>query len=520
MAACAYLLVRLEPDIRLKPLHADEAVTGIVAARPLTEMIGTVLFERGGPPFHFLAAHLALLLDPSPDALRWTSVAFALGTVVACYDLGRRLAGHLAGATAAIVAATSTMLGQFGTFGRMYAAFAFTAALAMDLFCRALEQRTTRAAFVAAVAAVLAAATHTYGVFLLLAEGAVALVLWRGRPLRAALPFVLVGLLTVPLVVAYLRLSERFSVGVAEESSLRSPRATLRELHVALAGVSGGRQLVVLFAVVAAFGVVLIARRQPAFLALWAAVAAPLVLYLVLRGAGSVELSARHFIYVLPLWAATVGAGFVQLTARLPLAVQALLLAGIALVGTQFQATGLGDPRGASPFGAEIGDHQALVAPSAWLHDHVEPTDVLFDYATPFLSAIETSRHSVTIAPGPGRLLPHGLERVDYPVSAVVVPIPVAGADVDLEGLRERLGDQAEISLTPEWLLVRRAGPFENDEELLLAILATIGAAADSVQHPPARVKTHLQTPFKAVCRALALEGQEPAECAAPAVGR
>ena len=90
---------------------------------------------------------------------------------MACYDLGRRLGGHLAGATAALVAATSTMLGQLGTFGRMYAAFAFTAALAMDLFCRALEQRTTRAAFVAALAAVLAAATHTYGVFLLLAEG-------------------------------------------------------------------------------------------------------------------------------------------------------------------------------------------------------------------------------------------------------------------------------------------------------------------------------------------------------------
>ena len=184
LAACAYLLRELAPDVGRKPLHPDEAVTGLVAARPLPEMLSTVLVERGGPPFHFLAAHVALLFDPSAQALRWTSVAFALGTVLLCYDLGRRIAGHTAGATAALVAATSTMLGQLGTFGRMYAAFAFTAALAADMFYRALEQRTTRAAVVAALAAVLAAATHTYGIFILLAEAVVALVLWRGTPPR------------------------------------------------------------------------------------------------------------------------------------------------------------------------------------------------------------------------------------------------------------------------------------------------------------------------------------------------
>ena len=141
LAACAYLLVRLAPDVRGSRLHADEAVSGLVAARPLTELWSTVIDERGGPPLHFLAAHLALALDPSADALRWTSVAFALGTVIVCYDLGRRIAGPMAGATAALLAATSTMLGQFGSFGRMYAAFAFTAALAADMFYRALEQR-------------------------------------------------------------------------------------------------------------------------------------------------------------------------------------------------------------------------------------------------------------------------------------------------------------------------------------------------------------------------------------------
>lgn len=516
LAACAYLLVRLAPDVRGKPLHADEAVSGLVAARPLTELWSTVIDERGGPPLHFLAAHLALALDPSADALRWTSVAFALGTVIVCYDLGRRIAGPMAGATAALLAATSTMLGQFGSFGRMYAAFAFTAALAADMFYRALEQRTTRASVVAAIAAALAAATHTYGVFILVAEAATGLALWRGKPLRAGWPVVLVGLLLIPVVLAYLRLSERFSVKVSEGPALTSPRAAARELHVALGGVTGGRVLVVLFAALAVCGVVLIARRQPAFLALWGAVAAPLVLYLLLSGAGAVELSPRHLIFVLPLWVAAVGAGFVLLAGRLPTAVQALLVAGLAIVAAQSQMAAIGDPRGGSRFSAETGRPRALVVPADWLQGHVRPTDVLFDYTTPFLAALGTSRSSVTVSPGPGRLLPRGLERVDYPVSAVVVPIPVVGAEVDRELLRNRLGDEAEISLTPEWLLVRVPGPFETDEELLLAILGTFGAAADAIPDPPERVVTHLRTPFLATCRALALAGAEPAECSSP----
>jgi len=60
--------------------------------------------DRGGAPLHFVLASFVLALDPSADALRWLSVAFAVATVPICYDIARRLAGVTAGVTAAPVA--------------------------------------------------------------------------------------------------------------------------------------------------------------------------------------------------------------------------------------------------------------------------------------------------------------------------------------------------------------------------------------------------------------------------------
>jgi hypothetical protein len=66
-----FLFVRLVPAVSSKPLHEDEAVAGLIAARPLGEVLQTVVLDRGGAPLHFVLAHVALALDRSPDALRW-----------------------------------------------------------------------------------------------------------------------------------------------------------------------------------------------------------------------------------------------------------------------------------------------------------------------------------------------------------------------------------------------------------------------------------------------------------------
>src|SRR6266540_2289885 len=120
-AALGLLLVRLARNVPRKPLFEDEAVTGLVAARPLRELLGIVLADRGAAPLHFVLAHLVLSLDSSADALRWLSVVLALGAGVASFELGRRLSGPVAGAAAAIASATSGLLTVDGGFARMSA---------------------------------------------------------------------------------------------------------------------------------------------------------------------------------------------------------------------------------------------------------------------------------------------------------------------------------------------------------------------------------------------------------------
>ena len=71
MGACVYLLVELVPDVSSKPLFEDEAVSGLISAGPLGELIATTMWDRGGAPLHFVLVHLA-----NPDrALREASYA-------------------------------------------------------------------------------------------------------------------------------------------------------------------------------------------------------------------------------------------------------------------------------------------------------------------------------------------------------------------------------------------------------------------------------------------------------------
>src|SRR4029453_3024040 len=109
--------------------------------RPLTEVLTTVVLDRGGAPLHFVLAHAVLAANASSSALRWLSVLFALASVPLCFDLGQRLGGMGAGVIAAVVAASSTALAVYGSFGRMYALLVFAAALFGDLFVRALQLR-------------------------------------------------------------------------------------------------------------------------------------------------------------------------------------------------------------------------------------------------------------------------------------------------------------------------------------------------------------------------------------------
>ncbi len=351
--AIGLLLARTLPDIAGKPWQEDEAVAGLISARPLGDVLHTVLLDRGGAPLHFLLAHAAFALDGSPRTLRWLSLAFALATIPLCYDLARRLAGQAAGLTAAALAATSQLLTVYGTFARMYSLFAFASALSLDLFVRALA-RPTRGTLAAATAAGLALLViHPFGSFLFAAELGVATWRWRLRALPAAA-------LAVPLVLPYLRLPGRYD----PEVGMSVPEATLRALGGSAGGYGIGLALLAVFAAVGAWTL----PRQFTVLSLLAIVMPPATLAVLAND----EVSPRHLIFLLPVWTTLVAAGVAKVPFRATVAAAAVALAA-------FAPAAIADPR-TTP--------SPVAAPAAWIRAHVERGDLLYPYSPVFLAAL------------------------------------------------------------------------------------------------------------------------------------
>jgi hypothetical protein len=458
----ALLFYRLQPDVKGKPLYEDEAIVGLIAMRPLPEVLDTVLVDRGGAPLHFVLAHFAFWVDASPEALRWLSVAFALATVPLCFDLGRRLGGSWAGVVAAAVAASSTALGVYGSFGRMYALLAFVAALFAVLFVRALELRTSGSVAAAAAAGWLLVATHPYGAipaFVALAASAVA---WRGRPLRAAWPVAVAVLAAVPLLVADLRLADRAEVGTGGERSrggprggggaprsLASPREAWAELVAAVSAFAGGDDLpLVFFTGLALVGLALLLRRNPAVAALAVSTAIPPLLFVLVRTDATPDLSPRHLFYGLPLWAAAIGVGAARLAEPLGRELAALACAVIAVVAVVSPASSLRDPR-------ELGFGTTAIDAETGIR--AEAGDVLVPYSTVFLAALRDVEGAVALPHAPGNEILSALDHADEPIGAVHVAIP-----------------------TEPWTVRRFEGPFDKP--------GAVAAAADALaaaEHTP-----------------------------------
>jgi len=448
-ALCGVLLYRLQPDVHGKAYYEDEAIAGLIAMRPLPEVLDTVLVDRGGAPLHFVLAHAAFWLDASAESLRWLSVLAALALVPLCFDLARRLAGPLAGIVAAAVAASSTALAVYGSFGRMYSLYVLAAALFADLFVRALHRRTVGSVAAASAAAWLLPAVHPYGAILAFAGLVTAALMWRGRPLRTAWPVALAVVAAIPFLVADLRLADRASVGGGGET-LASPGEARAELVAALSSFAGGDGLPFLFFVVLALaGTVLAARRDRAFAVLVASIALPPLLFVIVRSGSPADLSPRHLFYGLPLWAAAIGVA----ASRLPVAAAALL----ALIALTSPASALRDPRELGLASIATGD-----APEV----HARENDLLLPYAAVFLAALPDVREGVALPHGPGDDVLRALDHVDEPIGTIYLAVPtepwtvrvLPGPFDKAEALRAALGDADRYASTPnfpgwrEWL--------------------------------------------------------------------
>ena len=284
-------------------------------------MIHTVLWERGGSPLHFVLAHFVLSVWPTVGALRWLSVACALGAVACAYALGRELAGDLAGAVAAWIVATSALLHVYGTFGRMYSLLALVGGLNMLLFLRALERPTQLRVSLAAASAWLLAAAHPFGGIPVALEAVIAAWLWwPGRDVRRAIPVIVAGVATAPLAFAELRLALRFDVSASNGTALGSGGSAGTQLDSAARGFAGGGSVL--------FWIFLVARarrrrgRRAPVARCWRSSARRRCCCRrcsrssrACRTRRTAFLSARHLMLSLPLWAALIGVGTMRVAA-------------------------------------------------------------------------------------------------------------------------------------------------------------------------------------------------------------
>jgi hypothetical protein len=479
-----FLLIRVAPDVRGKPLFEDEAIVGQVSVHGAVSVLRTVIWDRGGAPLHFVLAHLVLSVVDSATALRWLSVVAAIATLPVAFDLGRRIGGREVGALAAVVCASSGLLSVVGSFGRMYALYALAGALACDLFVRAAQRPTRASLALAAIAAWLLPATHPYGGILLALEASIALVAWRGRPPRIAIPAIGILASAAVFLIADVRLSRRFDVGSHGSRAVATPSQALHQLTAAVRGFSGGTSLLaLLFAALAAVGLGWCVRNGRAFGAiavLWLVV--PPLLTLVARSPSvpSVKSEPRHLVSDLAAWAVLVAIGSRALSSRLPSAGRVAVFGAVGLVALASPVR-TRDIRTDVPFWAQIGQAATLVQARDWVNAHARAGGVLYPYSVVYLRTLDRASQSTSLPRAEASPLLAALRRTHYPVSGLTIAIPIDGSRVDAERLRARLGAGVQTGVFADWLVAEEPRPLASPAAVVCRLRAALGAIDDAV---------------------------------------
>jgi hypothetical protein len=488
VGAVVFLAIRLQSEAGTKPYFEDEAVAGLIAARPLPEVIHTVLWERGGSPLHFVLAHFVLSVWPSAGALRWLSVVCALGAVACAYALGRELAGDLAGAVAAWIVATSPLLHVYGTFGRMYSLLALVGGLNMLLFLRALERPDQVRVSLAAASAWLLASTHPFGGIPVAIEAVIAAWLWwPQRNVRLAIPVIAAAVLTAPLAVAELRLALRFNVSASNGTALGSGGSAGTQLDDAARGFAGGGSVLFwLLLALALIGAAVVARRSLLLAIVGAgAFLLPPLLSLVARvqDTSTAFLSARHLMLSLPLWAALIGAGTMRVAAwRSTRAVVPIVAAAAVVLLAAVTPASARDPRTHFVFLAEAGNVHTSAAVGDWLSPRIEPGDLLFPYSVPYLRALKASRHARSLPRGQARTLVASVDDV-HGAKRLWIAVPLGANEKPRAAVVRTLRRNDVVRVFPRWLIVGARPPLSGRVQILRSLLATVTATAAAIPY-------------------------------------
>jgi Dolichyl-phosphate-mannose-protein mannosyltransferase len=380
-AVAAFVLVQ----IHAWPPHEDETLALFTGRHSFGDVMRIVLGHRGGAPLHFVLAFLVAHLGGGLTGLRLFSALFAVASVPVVGALGARLGGRATGLVAAALASASWMLLFHGVYGRMYSLFLFTSALSYLALERALERGGRRWAWWA-LAVLATIATHPYGALVLASQGLY--VLLRRVRLREAIPvFAAVLVAGIPFWRTDFVLAGRFDVGVGGGGDkLGGPIPVLKYLWAVAGDLSVGyTPALAVVVLVAAIGLVLLARERPAgALLVGAVVVTPTFAFLVARLGSQTSPESRHLIFALPFFSTLLALPLVRLGRRVRLApVAALLVLLCAEVAWADHKTPLLFD-GESPTRIEARD-----AASAWLARTARPNDVLFGYDPLYLGAWE-----------------------------------------------------------------------------------------------------------------------------------
>lgn len=146
----------------------DEGMSIGIASHPLADIPG-LLRQDGSPPLYYSLLHLWTRAFGASEASTHTlSLLFALGSVVALWWAGRSLFGRRVGWFLVTLAAVNPFLATYANETRMYALIVLLSTLATTSFVHAFVFRRRRHLPGFAVAVVLLAYTHNWGLFLLI----------------------------------------------------------------------------------------------------------------------------------------------------------------------------------------------------------------------------------------------------------------------------------------------------------------------------------------------------------------
>ena len=162
-------------------LRGDEGFTALCAQWSLPAIVEGLRTIIPHPPlYHLFMRGWVALLGGSDLVLRWPSLVAGVLVAPLCYATGRHWAGERTGLWAAALAALNPFLLWHAQDARMYAILAATSLASVGFAVRLLEDRPrARGLWLGYVlTTLLAAATHYYALFLVLAENLAFLLSW------------------------------------------------------------------------------------------------------------------------------------------------------------------------------------------------------------------------------------------------------------------------------------------------------------------------------------------------------